>query len=158
MNPSLFDVPDRLSGHRSGIQQYLDERLPSQLVTFVDDVRLDETAPGRFYGGEQVLMQLLRSDEEIRQRFALLVERWETDTTFSSATDEILLHPDYQRILALGIQVVPLILEQLRDKPRRWLWALKVLVDENPAERAADADAAVDAWMAWGRARGLVDG
>jgi hypothetical protein len=62
----------------------------------------------------------------------------------------------YQRIIGMGLPVVPLILEELRREPDQWFWALEAITDENPvpAEDAGNVRAMADAWIEWGRQHG----
>lgn len=92
------------------------------------------------------------------QKFRALAEQWYTDTLFSSAYLDKILHPAYQKILTLGEDAIPLILRELRDMPNDWFWALRVLSDEDPAasERAGDINAIAGAWLMWGEKKGYI--
>jgi hypothetical protein len=99
-----------------------------------------------------------RSEDEVAARVATLVAEWQQATAFSSSLSNLVFHPSFQRILALGPQAIPSILERLDDHPVPWFYALTILVDEaqNPTQGTNDADDAIRAWRAWGRARGLI--
>jgi hypothetical protein len=64
----------------------------------------------------------------------------------------------YQRIIGMGIAVVPLILEQLQREPDQWFWALESITDENPVphESMGNVQAMAHAWIDWGRRNGFV--
>ncbi len=56
----------------------------------------------------------------------------------------------------MGQPVLPLILQELERRPDHWFWALHAITGEDPARSTDDVDAATDAWLNWGRARGYV--
>jgi len=65
----------------------------------------------------------------------------------------------YQRIIGMGEAVVPLILEEMRREPGHWFWALQAITESNPIPPGAFGNVRemTDAWLAWGRAQGLID-
>ena len=64
----------------------------------------------------------------------------------------------YQRIIGLGSLAVPLLLAELRRETDHWFWALEAITGENPVptEVAGNVHAAAEAWLQWGRQKGLV--
>ncbi|HKR59037.1 MAG TPA: hypothetical protein VJS64_04835 [Pyrinomonadaceae bacterium] len=95
---------------------------------------------------------------EVEQAFRLHAERWYSDTLILSSYLEKILHPDYQKILTLGPEVVPLILNELTDMPNDWFWALRMLTEADPVEpeQAGDMQAMANAWIEWGKAEGMI--
>jgi hypothetical protein len=89
-------------------------------------------------------------------RFERLAERWEADTAFESIVTRKAMDPSYQRIIGMGPPVVPLILLRLQQKPRQWFWALTAITGEDPALGQTSIASASEAWLSWGRERGLV--
>ena len=83
-------------------------------------------------------------------RFNALVQRWKEDTAHYSVVARRFQHESYKQILELGPDVVPFILEELRQNPDRWFSALAQLTGANPAEHAKTFYEAVDRWIAWG--------
>lgn len=94
---------------------------------------------------------------EVEDIFESLADQWEVETEFLSMTPQILGHPSYFAIVALGFPAVPLVLERLKRHPRPWFVALAAMTREDPATEAETVSAATEAWLDWGRARGLVD-
>ncbi len=88
--------------------------------------------------------------------FARLADRWEVDTAFESIVTWKAMDPSYQRIIGMGPPVVPLILARLQQKPRHWFWALTAITGEDPAFGQTSIAGASEAWLSWGRERGLV--
>ena len=64
----------------------------------------------------------------------------------------------YQRTIGLGSMAVPLILAELRRETDHWFWALEAITGENPVpvDAAGNVHAAAEAWLRWGRDKGLV--
>lgn len=93
--------------------------------------------------------------EGLRSLFNDLVEVWNEDTMMSSSMREICTHWAYQRVIGLGLAVVPLIMEQIREGDRHWGWALTSITGENPAEHYDSLQEASDAWLQWGAQKGF---
>ncbi len=89
----------------------------------------------------------------IEDAFASLVTRWKAETSMLSSVQRKIKHPAYRKIVELGRRVVPLILLELRDRPSFWFPALEEITGENPAVGLKDFNAAVKAWLIWGRGR-----
>jgi hypothetical protein len=96
----------------------------------------------------------------VKAKFDALAAQWQKDTMFHSSISAIVLDPSYQKIIGLGVAVVPFILQEMRKAPGHWYWALAAITQENPAEHASPGDigAICDAWIQWGIRRGLLEG
>ncbi len=88
--------------------------------------------------------------------FEDLADRWETETALESIVVKKAMHPTYQRIIGMGSPAVPLILRRLGREPRQWFWALTAITGEDPARGETTLAGASEAWLRWGRERGLV--
>jgi hypothetical protein len=88
--------------------------------------------------------------------FQLLAKQWRKETAIHSSLTRKVMHPAYQRIIGMGPSVLPLILRELARKPGHWFWALNAISGEDPVGEDADFEAAVDAWLGWGRDKGLL--
>jgi hypothetical protein len=95
---------------------------------------------------------------DIGQRFRRLAAEWKEQSRFLSNTAQMAMLKPYQRIIGMGAPVVPLILEELEREPDHWFWALEAITDENPVpqEAAGTVGLMAQAWLEWGRARGLL--
>ena len=87
--------------------------------------------------------------------FENLADCWELETDFESVVARKVMHPAYQRIIGMGYAAVPLILRRLQREPRQWFWALTSITGEDPAEGQTTAEGAAQAWLDWGRRRGV---
>ena len=93
---------------------------------------------------------------DIHAVFRELVDEWKRATEFISITEEMVLHPSYQRIIGLGPSVIPFLLQELERDPDHWFWALQSITRVNPALGADTFDGAVSAWLDWGAQRGYL--
>ncbi len=87
--------------------------------------------------------------------FQELVERWyEERKNALSSMAEMIACPSYLRIIGLGPDVLPLIIEQLKregDKPDHWCAALEAVTGANPVPEDAHGNTVKIAkhWIAW---------
>jgi len=89
----------------------------------------------------------------IEERFQKEAEIWERETGFLSATPMRVLHPSYQTIMAMGPEIVPLLLRDLQKTRRHWFWALRHLTGADPVSEKdrGNLDKMIAAWIEWGR-------
>src|SRR6266849_701211 len=66
-------------------------------------------------------------DHELEQEFTSLAQQWRRETRHVSSIHERSMNRAYQKIIALGQDVVPLILRDLEDTRDHWLWALDII-------------------------------
>ena len=88
--------------------------------------------------------------------FASLAREWRRAVQFTSSVRKKIFHPAYQRIIGLGPNAVPLLLKELRDDPNHWFWALASITGEDPAVGTETFNEARDAWLEWGKRKGLL--
>ena len=85
----------------------------------------------------QVIAQERRCEEQtLEQRFEDYAERWRNETRIHSSIQASIFNQNYQRIIGMGPQVLPLILEELKERGGPWYWALECITGVNPAEGA----------------------
>lgn len=94
----------------------------------------------------------------IKQRFQELADQWREQTGHMSSAISFTQHPAYLRVIAMGPAVVPFILEDLERTRSHWFVALRLITGENPikSEDKGNVRRMAEAWIAWGRERGLV--
>ena len=95
----------------------------------------------------------------VTERFKALSAEWEHATAHLSSYSDIVSHPAYQAIIALGSAALPSILDRLGHEPMFWFSALERISGENPAENLStvSVEEAANAWLAWGEQNGLVN-
>src|SRR5262249_8012646 len=76
--------------------------------------------------------------QSVEQRFRQLEAQWHADTRFLSDPGKIMGHPAMREIIALGPDVVPIILRDLQAKASLLVWALPEITGENPAPPKRD--------------------
>lgn len=108
--------------------------------------------------GEATGAEMTREPHDIRAEFEQLAEQWREETGHMSSAISITQHPAYLRIIAMGAAVVPFILEDLERTTAHWFVALRLITGENPIkpEDKGKVQRLANAWLAWGRERGLV--
>lgn len=96
--------------------------------------------------------------EQLRPEFSRLANEWRRETLTAGHLSKIVMNPAYQRIMAMGPDIIPLILEELTQTPGHWFWALHNLVPEgsDPAEGCTSIREAANAWLEWGRREGFL--
>jgi hypothetical protein len=99
----------------------------------------------------------IRSDAEVRLLFDQLKRQWRADSQYVSSTTKLAIHPAYQRIIGLGLQAVPLILQELREEPHQWFWALASIVGEDVGAGQETVAGAAETWLRWGRSQEFID-
>lgn len=126
-----------------------------------DDLRraelIDEIILKAFAAGEVAVI-----DRTIAQKFHEQAEKWDRETGHISSPAQRFAHPSYVAILGMANdnrdEVVDLMLRDMRQNRREWFWALSYLTHENPIKRedAGKTDKMINAWINWGRKRGLL--
>jgi hypothetical protein len=89
------------------------------------------------------------------------IERWKSNTLHWSSITRMLAHPSYLRIIGLSrnftdYEVERALLQELETEPDYWFAALTAITGEDPVRPEYDFDEAVDAWLIWGRKRGII--
>lgn len=93
----------------------------------------------------------------LEDRFQQLAAQWRRDVGPLSSVSKIVEHPSYQAIIALGRDVVPLILRDLEREPDHWFTALRALTGADPIapEDRGRMDRMAAAWVRWGKEHGF---
>lgn len=90
--------------------------------------------------------------QNLRAKFEDLVLEWnKTRPMLSSRLEDHYRVPAYQELICLGMPVVPLIMEQLEQKPDWWFWALRAITNVDPAkpEHAGMLHEISKDWQEW---------
>jgi hypothetical protein len=94
-----------------------------------------------------------------KERFEKLAANWKAKTKFLSNVTTKILNADYQKIIGMGKDAIPFILNDLADNgPNDWYWALTAITDVNPIqpEMAGNMVAMTEAWLQWGTQAGYL--
>ena len=94
--------------------------------------------------------QTLEPEVALEREFRRLRDTWRNDTMFVSSATVITNHWAYQRIIALGSGVVPLIVEELRNGTNHWFFALHQLTGYTPPPvNHGNMRKMREAWLRW---------
>ncbi|EHB56075.1 hypothetical protein MycrhDRAFT_3269 [Mycolicibacterium rhodesiae JS60] len=89
------------------------------------------------------------SSVEIESRFARDRDAWLIKSATMSSIVDMAMLPEYQRIIGLGADAVPLIINELRQEVDHWFWALVAIVGEDHGVGASTLSEAAENWIAW---------
>jgi len=95
--------------------------------------------------------------DTVEERFRQLEMTWTAETGYLSSYQDIVEHPAFREIIRLGTAVVPLMLRDLQERPRLWVWALPEITGADPVPPGESGNIAKmsEAWLRWGRAHGF---
>ena len=101
---------------------------------------------------EQILK--LQSDVrkfKLKERFNELKDKWKEETKFLSSTTNINNNSRYKEMIAMGTDIIPFVIDDLRGGSNHWFSLLRELTGENPV---IDADRGymnrmAKAWIKW---------
>lgn len=98
------------------------------------------------------------STDAVVKKFHRLAAEWKDQARYLSNSARMAMLPPYQRIIGMGMPVVPLILDELRREPHHWFWALEAITEQNPVppESLGKIREMSEAWIAWGIRQGLI--
>jgi hypothetical protein len=147
-------------------------RVPAQRTSARkgDVTQWAEIVRGQYETGKRVVrvMRWVNRQRHGRHEFETALEefyrevaKWKMETMHWSSISKMVSHHSYLRIIGLGREfkkgeIERLILEELESEPDHWFDALEAITGQNPVRPDDDFDAAVDAWLDWGRQEGII--
>jgi hypothetical protein len=63
----------------------------------------------------------------LKHNFDEYLAKWEKNTMFYSFSNQIIKDPYFRKIVLMGENVVPLIVDEIRNKPSTLVWALNII-------------------------------
>lgn len=96
------------------------------------------------------------AETSLAQQFQFLADQWRRETRHHSLMSDIVLNTAYQRIIGMGAPAIPLLLQELKQKPDHWFWALRSITGENPVPPSdrGRLTQMTAAWLKWGQEHG----
>ncbi|SRR5260221_1887520 len=90
-------------------------------------------------------------DQQLADEFCSLRDSWRREILSSSSMIEMVDDSNYQKIIALGEQVLPLIFEDMEREPDHWFFALREITGEDPVndEDSGDLEKMTKSWLEW---------
>lgn len=94
--------------------------------------------------------------ETVEGRFRRLEATWIAEVGHLSSSKALSNHPAFREIIGMGPAVVPLMLRDLEERPRLWVWALPEITgaDPVPASDRGDIAKMSEAWLRWAKHNG----
>jgi hypothetical protein len=88
----------------------------------------------------------------VEKKFRDLADEWENETSSVSSVTDMVAHPKYKEIIAMGWPAVPYMLRDLKNGHGFWFTALHEITRIRPFDRrdAGNNKRMVDAWLHWG--------
>jgi hypothetical protein len=93
----------------------------------------------------------------VQEQFQRLASRWRAETAYVSSSSDLVGHPAFRDIIALGPPVIPLLLRELEKRTGHWHRALRQITGADPVppgDRGGNIDKAAEAWLRWGKEQG----
>lgn len=96
-------------------------------------------------------------NDAVKEKFNILKNKWISECRFISSASEIILNMNYQSIIGMGKAVVPILIEELRNSPNQWFFALVAITGENPVPEELNGNMGkmIELWSEWGKKRGI---
>lgn len=94
----------------------------------------------------------LAASAPLSRIFRALVAVWREETLFLSSSSAIVAHPAFRRIVGMGLDAVPLLLDRVAKDPDHLVIALRMITGEDPVRDADRGNFArmAEAWVRWG--------
>ena len=85
-----------------------------------------------------------------------LMKQWLDEVVNISSTHQMVSHPAYLQIIALGQRALPFLFLELSKSPNHWFTALEAITQSNPVpeNERGDIIAMRDRWIGWAEAEG----
>lgn len=95
----------------------------------------------------------------VEEEFIELANQWHDETDLLSSPSRITGSDTYLKIISMGRRIIPLILEDLKERGGNWYRALRIISDDDPVsvEARGNVEQMKQAWLQWGRARGYIE-
>jgi hypothetical protein len=113
-------------------------------------------AEGAFVHNLTIPLAIVDTDQ-LEVTFLGHAAKWERDTRYVSSMTDIVSHPSYKKIIAMGRakpkEMLSFLLRDMRENERPWFTALAHPVKPTDAGRV---DRMTNAWIGWGMKEGLL--
>ena len=110
-----------------------------------------QTAHDLFMGQSVFIQEMYK--KQLGTKFDLYSGIWKTETMFSSNISEITNNSAYRSIIGLGKDIIPFIIEDLKQSENHWFYALELLTGENPikSEHRGIINLMKSDWLNWAK-------
>ncbi len=99
----------------------------------------------------------LGSNLYLKYRFDIHYKKWITETQFMSNISSIINHSDFQSMIQIGNESLPIILEKIDMEPSTLVWALNIITGVKITnDNTITVSEACRKWVKWGRANNIL--
>ncbi len=108
--------------------------------------------------GQSVFVQEMYK-QQLKKRFDFYNSIWQSETIFSSSISEITNNSAYRSIIGLGQEVLPFIIDDLKNNDSHWFYALEALTGQNPIKENHKGVVPLmkKDWIEWAKENNLTD-
>ena len=94
-------------------------------------------------------------DPELQLEFTSLKDKWINETLIVSDPTELYSNENYQKIISLGDDIIPLLIKDMYNFKGDWSYALKKITGDNPVKKESKGkiDEIKKDWIDWYEAR-----
>ena len=93
------------------------------------------------------------------REFCRIADSWQKATRHLSSPSDKYEHRDYQKIIEMGEEIIPVLLLNTRSfRSTDWICALETITKENPVpvEHAGNTEMLRHYWLKWGEEKGYL--
>ena len=100
--------------------------------------------------------QAAEATEIVEEKFQRLAVLWRAETAYVSSSSDLVANSAFQEIVAMGPDIIPLLLRELENRTGHWHRALRRITGVNPVSPGdrGDIEKAAEAWLRWGKEQG----
>jgi hypothetical protein len=93
----------------------------------------------------------------LRQYFMDALQEWRNEVGFSSLLEEKRTTATFRRIVDMGEEAIPFLLEEIASRPSLMFMALHEITGDDPIapDHRGRVTAMVEVWLRWGREHGI---
>jgi hypothetical protein len=95
---------------------------------------------------------------EAEAKFRYYASKWKEEIGGESSLTNITNNMNYLRIIRIGAEAIPLILQELQQHPAPWFVALRAITEDDSVGRNSPGNfrAMAAAWIQWGKDHGHI--
>lgn len=129
----------------------------TKTISWQENVRVHNIANYRRYSSRLSICAI--ADEPLPVRFKRLLTEWRKQTAHLSSIKAKIMVPSYLEIIGMGQPALPLILNELKQRPSYLFPALRAITGTdpvNPGDRG-NLKRMANAWVEWGRQHNIIE-
>ena len=94
--------------------------------------------------------------DRTEKKFFRLRDEWKQKRGPESSSARLAMHPAYLKIIGMGAEAIPFLLQELERDPDQWFVALRSITEADPVPDPirGNVTAMAEAWLKWGHDQG----